>query len=1091
MLQRAYERIPHPRCRTQHRHVLVPKSVVKALEEYNEQSSRYIGLLRSIKYVVMACGVKTPQGSMETPSLSDVQVEQTMDYEKIIRLHDEICAGQHPHLKAPGSFSRKLLWPLYQEAMRNGLPRSVAGDMGSNHSKPAPDPSRIGISDGISKEPKHASSAPWDGTSPDTRASAANQQDSLKSKRTQIESALKEQLLQGLAEAKRKAEPENDVPDLDISEALEKAWAIVKHLPAPAERDRTHLEELPDRDSYHLSQQDNPFARVNEGALDIEEQATESDGNDVRVQHGINPPVFDHGETRLEPSHGVKGDQSPTVRPDAGGMVDVAEEPVAARRTDPQGGDVPQNYQRHSPGLRNSDRTDLVYEANLAESGQFSHRDHFESQQSPHHDVYEGRQASHGDNYEIQQAPHRGAYEGQQISHRDLHEDQQDLHRGQQENRHDIRHNLHDGQPERNHPLSVRTAVEPMAEYPAREQDKGVHAPSLDVQIIRSHIRSPVAPQPARVSPLAVARLPAVELERRNHHDSLSRPFSSRQSSDSPGHATGRLHAPKRQRVRRGEDEYLDERPRPAPRTLNSYIAVEPVSIKVEPISPGPMMVLDDHSASDAQQGYDSRGSDPASGRPGNSTMHRQLANDSPGRYEHVYAAARAGTTRVHGSFRQESVDRSRKHRADLQRYASFRGSRGPPSPAPYPAYTPAAGVRMRTASHGVSERSGPNNVRYYREEEEMGPAKGQYIRSEQSRSPRERYSPRAHGSVLMSLPSRPTISSYAVDESGRRFVEAPSSVYDQRPVAPSTRAYPVLTTSTRPRDSESYVERVHVPVRLSDHAYSERGYVKRSPPTSSQYEMRQVVGDGDRTEVMTTYRPRDFPTASSTTTTRQVGMATVPREAYVYAREIPEVRSSRGPYQAFVIPGNYVDTTSGPRSYETRYPSSGAGGVGVGGGSHRSEMVEHGGHSSIAGGGGRRMDVFSSHQHQPAIHHEYNIRATNDHHHHHDDHDHVDRHRREYIPAPAPAERYTYLAEPVPPPSSRFHHHPSSSSSASHHPSYHPPPPPPPPPAAAAAAPSSRRYVDEIRYIDDSRGRGSTADLPDRDGWRRASYHY
>ena len=118
-----------------------------------------------------------------------------------------------------------------------------------------------------------------------------------------------------------------------------------------------------------------------------------------------------------------------------------------------------------------------------------------------------------------------------------------------------------------------------------------------DMRVVRNHITSPVAPQPARVSPLAVAKVPRLDQLRRGDQESYS-PYNPRQPGSglqSPSIVLQPLNPRKR---RREADVADNARIVTARRDLDSPVPY----IKDEPITPPPFSQYPRHQDSRNEQ---------------------------------------------------------------------------------------------------------------------------------------------------------------------------------------------------------------------------------------------------------------------------------------------------------------------------------------------------------------------------------------------------------------------------------------------------------------------------------------------------------
>lgn len=377
------------------------------------------------------------------------------------------------------------------------------------------------------------------------------------------------------------------------------------------------------------------------------------------------------------------------------------------------------------------------------------------------------------------------------------------------------------------------------------------HQPAMEVPIIQNHIRSPVAPQPARISPLTFTSVPRVEQLRTNEEtdDAPSGPPSPRHGQTwrharngaaragrkSPKNSGRHSPAAPRQSInnprkrRRGGDGDNSQRKTSGKRIARSPERVirspEPY-IKDEPVSPPPFMSLT------AQQ-------------PPRRRVVRQLPEDveiiSPReirtrpvyyrdydqgnayRYE-VEEPISPGLVRVHSQAAHRRLERDDQ---DLRRVASLQYHATRPYSPTYQAvpYASADGRPVRAASHAYIERPIVQQPIY--RAESVRPVR--YVRSERSRSPPQvvdPYAPRIQSPGLMAPPPRPVI----VDEYGNKYYAA----------APLTERRASVAPSQRLPDGEYYYERpptrdqlTRAPMRVAESYYEDDAMQRMPPPLS------------------------------------------------------------------------------------------------------------------------------------------------------------------------------------------------------------------------------------------------------------------
>lgn len=364
---------------------------------------------------------------------------------------------------------------------------------------------------------------------------------------------------------------------------------------------------------------------------------------------------------------------------------------------------------------------------------------------------------------------------------------------------------------------------------PAREFDvRNGRSPSPlpnNVRVVRNHIMSPVAPQPSRVSPLAVAKVPQVSQVQRSHGENrrLSRASNTEITStgQSPKASLQSLSSKKR---RRGVDPQENTRNVVPRRELGSPA----VRIKDEPISPPPL--------GDAVEIRQIR---PRQEAP------RQLYVDAAAPqyrdHEPIIYQPRVGERPAHI---QPSDDRgpltplarrvvSRNgqrympnEEQDLRRVVSARQVRAPMSPAAHPVQYSAPHPRTtRPASQvNISPTAQPVHQQY---RASVQPGSTMYISHDRSPSPPSRRlqaSPFGRNPIAMAPPPRRIM----IDQWGRECIEVPVNAGRQVSVAPLA-----SRSEYDPRYEQSAPRSVRPPQLVS--VDDEGQYVRRIPSPSAQ----------------------------------------------------------------------------------------------------------------------------------------------------------------------------------------------------------------------------------------------------------------
>ncbi|KAL9046486.1 MAG: hypothetical protein Q9214_000686 [Letrouitia sp. 1 TL-2023] len=335
-------------------------------------------------------------------------------------------------------------------------------------------------------------------------------------------------------------------------------------------------------------------------------------------------------------------------------------------------------------------------------------------------------------------------------------------------------------------PLSVER------EYGRREVPPSPFA--NDGKVIRNHITSPLAPQPARVSPLAVAKV-----------SRISQPQSSQLDTDYPSRGSvdttspvqsprGRVHTlnpRKRRRVRSSGDKVRNVMPR---RTADS----PDVRIKDEPMSPPPysrsLRVWQPHRPEDEPI---FTGSTSTQYRDRDGIIY-EPRNIYPQRPMNVYSEIELASSRQGHSIAPVYQPHSVYEEPELRRVVSMRQARLA-EPLPSGHLSPHVSS-ARASSQAYLPRQDPDFSRQYRAS--VHPMIHPHMNHEHTPSPVYREagpSPTFIEPVAMAPPPRRII----MDQHGNRFIETPPDRERQPSLVPVNRqleyAQPLITPAQRP----------------------------------------------------------------------------------------------------------------------------------------------------------------------------------------------------------------------------------------------------------------------------------------------------
>ena len=384
------------------------------------------------------------------------EVNEALEYEKILSIYHQVIAGNHPRLKLSGPVNAQPRASLDQPSSQapstasaplvsaSALPTPLAGLQPSNIVKELPPkPASLSgpshSSQPILSKPPASELDPIFLTKSDDLVKAE-----IQLQRQRVERTLREQVEQKRVDARHKPSFAEAKPDFDVADVLTKALTLVK----PVVFDSPH--GVNENDSASDSFDENSF--YSSKAPD----SNPCDGNDSQKssvsKHQVQPAENDE----------LDADGLLDRRSDEMQQVDLTDSPyrVIPRPDFPAASNL---LHRHDLGRERGEVLPLSRRA-LDEDEDEPEYSPPEPTQAAH--LKDGRTANSGEPY-----PERA----RRVSGR---------HRNQYQN--------------------ARRYGSPM---------------DTDVRIVRSHITSPIAPQPSRVSPLAVAKGPPISQNRRHRQD--------------------------------------------------------------------------------------------------------------------------------------------------------------------------------------------------------------------------------------------------------------------------------------------------------------------------------------------------------------------------------------------------------------------------------------------------------------------------------------------------------------------------------------------------------------------------------------------
>lgn len=297
-----------------------------------------------------------------------------------------------------------------------------------------------------------------------------------------------------------------------------------------------------------------------------------------------------------------------------------------------------------------------------------------------------------------------------------------------------------------------------------------------NVRVVRNHILSPVAPQPSRVSPLAVAKVPQVSQVRRSHGENrrLSRASNTEIASAGPS-SKDSLQPLSSKKRRRGLDPQEHTRNVISRREMHS----PDVRIKDEPVSPPPfgdaVEIRQIHPRQEAPRQLYIDEAAPQN-RDQESTIYQPRADGRPA-FGQLPDDRGPLTPSVHRVISRNGQRYMANEEQDLRRVVSARQVRAPVSPAPQPRSS-----TTRAISQVYISPAGQPMPQQYRAS--VQPVAATYISHDRSPSPplrRLQASPFGRNPITMAPPPRRIM----IDQWGRECIEVPINAGRQFSVAP------------------------------------------------------------------------------------------------------------------------------------------------------------------------------------------------------------------------------------------------------------------------------------------------------------------
>ena len=797
------------------------------------------------------------------PQRTDLDGNVAMIAAQLTELRDDIVTGNHPRLKLP----KQSIGDGQQSSAQQQTPTlssaPAVNGTSSNHLTPATQPNNLqythpSIPKSLLQAPRSSGIDPIFLTKSDVLVRAESHQ-----KRQRIERTLEEQVQQKKMTARQKTSDQEALPDFDVTEVLRKAHELVKPYirqeHTPANRAASSSDSFDDNTFYS--------SQMNE--------STSAATDEVDASRASRPKKIckSFEEGKLCP----KGDRctfshDPTTRQrrerDESQAMDLDSSHADEQTTQGQGDPPPQALFREPPT-----RAALPpVKDRPTRDAPLSHADQIAQLEAQLRALREGHgvsldaipQANARENHESQE---ESAYSppGPDEFGRDAILRDYDEPRTKEGAR---------------HPAPPRMPL-PASEYTTRNEIPPSPL-SNNVRVVRNHITSPFAPQPARVSPLAVSKLPQISQVQREHFEPRRPSQTSNAEVLSAGQSPRFISQPVVTKKRRRGNESGDNLRNVAPR--RNVVSPE-IRVKDEPVSPPPFTNSTDirqvRSIQDLPR-QSPRPSNIDNARPEYYPQDRVVYQTRNQVYEPEETIPLTPTTR-------RVISQNGQHyiahgEPDLRRIVSERQVRAPMSPVPYPVqYSDPQPRQVRAPSQlQYVSPTGQGPISQHRAS--VQPQPPGYAVQDRSPSPPPRQIQLPPGRRKV-VPMAPPSGRIVVDQYGNTFREEILPPERSTSIAPVARRsevdprYEVIPTNrTNLRQSQ--------PVPVDDEPH----YIRRPPsPTSPQYAQypptpraRQIIMSDGRI-----YQGDPYPI-------HEEG----PRTTYVEPQPTPRFEESAGPRQ-------------------------------------------------------------------------------------------------------------------------------------------------------------------------------------------------
>ncbi|KAL9121118.1 MAG: hypothetical protein Q9187_002324 [Circinaria calcarea] len=877
----------------------------------------------------MADSVVLPQLSNGL-TINPLQVNERVEYEKLLKIRDEIVAGTHPRLKLPAKTpsivtppSTKPPPPTSAPQPLNGFatkapnPTPKAGTLSKTASDPSPPVNKFTQKNATSRQVS-SSGRGSSGLDPIFLTKSEDLvRAEMRLERQRIERSLEEQVHQRKLSAKQRLSDQEAIPDFDVSEVLFQAQELVKPLAANEEigANRTaSSSDSFDENTFYSSQindsapeeaDEHPKRRATRPCKFFFEGACKK-GDACTFSHD---PAF---KQQLQRNGSLAMDVD---------NLDVSRHTSPKLRERPCDGATNGIFIRPSP----------TYTNRIEDPGGRSLDPIQVSQSTTRKNILQ----THG------------------MIPRDI-DDEMDysppgvrtLRNGQ---------NLYNDT--QTGPVSHRNGPHSSSRHPPhngvqRNEDQTSASPPIvnNVRVVRNHITSPIAPQPARVSPLAVAKAPRLtQLQHVDQRNGTPRMGGKLVNAQNDPNTT--IPPTSSRKRRRDPDPREATRNVTARRYLDSpgpYIKQEPVSTppltdvpsvgpsQRRPVGREPLIIESTSPQYGERVVYQPRRvvqnprteipelqdrSTPEVRRVVSRAGHQYQLQDEPDLRRVVTARLPMRNQSPLPDFAVPRLGPQYQlpEEPELRRVASARHPVRYQSPVQEVAqYSMPQPESTRAISHSYIIQPEPDLARQYRASVQPRPIS--HLRHDRSLSPQPLHNP--YTTSRETVPMAPPPRRIVVDQYGNKYYETPLPIERRASVAPSTRYLDDATSPYEQPASRKPITRAQVV-----EGYDGQNYVQRfaSPaPTSPRYVEYYPAVEPARTESrQRIYQPAedvvrviDYPddrlparyeevVRPSELYSRMQSVQPVGREYEVVRERAPRIQSVRPDYQRIVTLGN------------------------------------------------------------------------------------------------------------------------------------------------------------------------------------------